>query len=45
MTFTPYGKHWIAGNSIGTDQTFLSEPAHGAAHVVSIASVNLVNSA
>ncbi|TFL17534.1 aldehyde dehydrogenase (NADP(+)) [Jannaschia formosa] len=31
-TFTPHGKHLIAGEWVAGDATFASEPAHGAAH-------------
>ena len=45
MTFTPHGKHLIAGEWIGTPRTFASEPAHGPAHAFSVGSVDLVNRA
>lgn len=32
MTFTPHGKHLIAGNWIDGDDTFSSEPAFGPSH-------------
>lgn len=32
MTFTPHGKHLIAGNWLGGEETFVSQPAHGSAH-------------
>ncbi|MDD9716308.1 aldehyde dehydrogenase (NADP(+)) [Dinoroseobacter sp. PD6] len=32
MSFTPHGKHLIAGAWVGSDQTFASDPAHGPAH-------------
>jgi len=38
MSFTPHGKHLIAGDWIASDATFASEPAHGAAHAFSIGS-------
>lgn len=45
MTFTPHGKHLIAGEWIGSDQTFQSEPATGPAHNYSVGTVALVNRA
>ena len=45
MTFTPHGKHLIAGEWIATAQTFASEPAHGPAHVFSMGTTDLVNRA
>ncbi|MDP0928033.1 aldehyde dehydrogenase (NADP(+)) [Paracoccus onubensis] len=45
MTFTPHGKHLIAGEWIATDQRFKSEPAHGPAHEFSIGTVDLVDRA
>ena len=36
MTFTPHGKHLIAGEWVGSGQTFLSQPATGTAHDYSI---------
>jgi len=32
MTFTPHGKHLIAGIWVGGDSKFTSEPAHGSAY-------------
>ena len=32
MTFTPHGKHLIAGSWVGGDSKFTSEPAHGSAY-------------
>ena len=32
MTFIPHGKHLIAGNWVGGEIKFTSEPAHGPAH-------------
>jgi alpha-ketoglutaric semialdehyde dehydrogenase len=32
MTFIPHGKHLIAGNWVGGETKFTSEPAHGPAH-------------
>lgn len=45
MSFTPHGKHLIAGDWIGTPETFASEPAHGPAHAFSVGSADLVNRA
>ena len=45
MTFTPHGKHLIAGEWVETDKTFQSEPAHGAAHAFSAGTPAQVNSA
>lgn len=45
MTFTPHGKHLIAGEWIGTDTTFQSQPAHGPAHAFSHGTPELVNKA
>ncbi len=45
MSFTPRGKHLIAGEWVGSANTFTSEPAHGPAHKFSIATPDLVNRA
>ncbi|WP_134680827.1 aldehyde dehydrogenase (NADP(+)) [Paracoccus ravus] len=45
MTFTPHGKHLIAGEWVATEQTFQSEPATGPAHPFSVGTVELVNRA
>lgn len=45
MTFTPHGKHLIAGDWIGTEETFLSAPAHGTAHAFSVGTPELVDAA
>ena len=45
MTFTPHGKHLIAGAWVSTETTFLSDPAQGAAHAFSAGTVDLVDSA
>lgn len=45
MTFTPHGKHLIAGEWIASDHTFQSEPAHGPAHAFSVGTPDLVNRA
>ena len=43
--FTPHGKHLIAGEWVGTDSRFASEPASGAAHSFSHGTVELVDQA
>ncbi len=45
MSFTPHGKHLIAGEWVGGDSTFQSEPAHGPSHSFSVGTVDLVNRA
>ncbi|MBD9496165.1 aldehyde dehydrogenase (NADP(+)) [Ensifer sp. ENS01] len=45
MTFTPHGKHLVAGLWIATEQTFSSEPAHGAAFDFSVGTPDLVDRA
>ncbi|MDO5612520.1 MAG: aldehyde dehydrogenase (NADP(+)) [Paracoccus sp. (in: a-proteobacteria)] len=45
MSFTPHGKHLIAGEWVGGDQSFASEPAHGPAHDFSVGTVELVDRA
>ncbi|MEO1238886.1 MAG: aldehyde dehydrogenase (NADP(+)) [Pseudomonadota bacterium] len=45
MTFTPHGKHLIAGAWCETEQTFQSEPSHGAAHTFYVGSPDLVHQA
>ena len=45
MSFTPHGKHLIAGEWIKSDQTFSSNPAHGPAHKFSIGTPELVRQA
>ena len=42
MSFTPHGKHLIAGEWIATDARFTSEPAHGPAHLFSVGTADLV---
>ncbi|MEI4488820.1 aldehyde dehydrogenase family protein, partial [Frigidibacter sp. MR17.14] len=42
MTFTPHGKHLIAGDWIGTGARFASDPAHGPAHEFSVGTPELV---
>ncbi|RID90063.1 aldehyde dehydrogenase (NADP(+)) [Gemmobacter lutimaris] len=43
MTFTPHGKHLIAGEWVGGGSTFRSEPAHGPAHDFSLGTAEQVN--
>ena len=45
MTFTPHGKHLIAGEWVASGTTFRSEPAHGEAHDFSVGTVELVDQA
>lgn len=45
MSFTPHGKHLIAGDWIASDVTFQSEPAHGPAHSFSVGTPDLVTQA
>lgn len=45
MTFTPHGKHLIAGVWIGTEQMFLSAPARGEAFAFSTGTSALVDQA
>ncbi|OOY14939.1 aldehyde dehydrogenase family protein, partial [Thioclava sp. DLFJ4-1] len=45
MTFTTHGQHLIAGEWIGTDKTFSSEPAHGPSHEFCVGTVEMVNAA
>lgn len=45
LTFTPHGRHLIAGDWVGGGATFASEPAHGAVHQFSVGTVDLVNRA
>ncbi|KEP69424.1 2,5-dioxovalerate dehydrogenase [Thioclava dalianensis] len=45
MTFTPHGKHLIAGDWVGTDKTFASDPAHGPSHEFCAGTVEMVNAA
>ncbi|TPE46902.1 aldehyde dehydrogenase (NADP(+)) [Amaricoccus solimangrovi] len=44
-TFTPHGRHLIAGDWVGSDETFRSEPASGPAHDFSAGSPALVDRA
>ncbi|MCJ7873292.1 aldehyde dehydrogenase (NADP(+)) [Phaeobacter sp. J2-8] len=45
MTFTPHGKHLIAGAWVANDATFDSSPAHGPSHAFSVGTVELVDQA
>lgn len=45
MTFTPHGKHLIAGEWINGSATFRSEPAHGTAHDFAVGTPDLVDRA
>ncbi|WBU58404.1 aldehyde dehydrogenase (NADP(+)) [Paracoccus sediminicola] len=45
MSFKPHGKHLIAGEWVGSDDSFASEPAHGPSHDFSAGTVGLVNRA
>ena len=45
MTFTPHGKHLIAGQWVSSAQQFNSSPAHGDAFSFSVGSVDLVDQA
>ncbi|QEW23511.1 NADP-dependent fatty aldehyde dehydrogenase (plasmid) [Paracoccaceae bacterium] len=44
-TFTPHGKHLIAGEWVAGDATFASEPAHGPSHDFAVGTPALVNAA
>ena len=44
-TFTPHGKHLIAGNWVAGEQTFASEPASGDAFDYSVGTPDLVDQA
>jgi len=45
MSFTPHGKHLIAGTWVGAKQTFASDPASGPAHDFSVGTTALVDQA
>lgn len=45
MIFNPHGKHLVAGEWIGTDETFNSAPAHGEALPFSVGTPALVDQA
>ncbi|WP_102225897.1 aldehyde dehydrogenase (NADP(+)) [Acidimangrovimonas sediminis] len=42
MTFTPHGKHLIAGKWVASETTFISDPAEGTAHPFSVGTPELV---
>ncbi|MCG6903301.1 MAG: aldehyde dehydrogenase (NADP(+)) [Rhodobacter sp.] len=44
-TFTPHGKHLIAGDWVAGETTFSSEPAHGPVHAFSVGTPDLVDRA
>ena len=44
-TFTPHGKHLIAGDWVAGEDSFQSEPAHGPAHDFSTGTPALVDAA
>lgn len=45
MTFTPHGKHLIAGNWVSAEATFTSSPAHGPSHDYAIGRIQDVEAA
>lgn len=45
MTFTPHGKHLIAGNWLAGDDFFASQPAHGPSHGFSKGRISDVDAA
>lgn len=45
MSFSPHGKHLIAGEWVGSETSFSSEPASGPVHQFSKGTVELVNRA
>ncbi len=45
MSFTPHGKHLIAGNRVDGPARFMSTPAHGPAHSFAAGSPELVDQA
>jgi NADP-dependent aldehyde dehydrogenase len=45
MTFTPHGKHLIAGEWISSPDTFASEPAHGSSFAFSVGTPEQVDMA
>ncbi|WP_238366691.1 aldehyde dehydrogenase (NADP(+)) [Mesobacterium pallidum] len=45
MTFTPHGKHLVAGDWTSGETTFASEPAHGPAHEFAVGTPDLVDQA
>lgn len=45
MTYTPHGKHLIAGQQVAGDAHFPSSPAHGPAHEFAVGTPDLVDRA
>ena len=45
MTYTPHGKHLIAGDWVAGSATFTSSPAHGPAHAFSVGTPDHVDAA
>jgi NADP-dependent aldehyde dehydrogenase len=45
MTYTPHGRHLVAGDWIAGESTFQSEPAHGPSHPFSVGTPELVDRA
>lgn len=45
MSSNPHGKHLIAGEWVGTDRSFRSDPAHGPSHEFSCGNPDLVDRA
>ena len=45
MNYAPHGKHLIAGEWIGCESTFASDPAHGPAHDFAVGTTALVDRA
>jgi len=45
MTFTPHGKHLIAGDWVASEDTFASAPAHGPSHIFSHGTPDVVDRA
>ncbi|CAI2494258.1 aldehyde dehydrogenase (NADP(+)) [Serratia ficaria] len=45
MSFTPHGKHIIAGEYVATDQTFTNKPVHGPVSHFSVGTAELVDRA
>lgn len=45
MTFTPHGKHLIAGNWVAGETVFASEPAHGPAHDFGVGTPEMIDQA
>ena len=45
MTYTPHGRHLIAGEWVASAQSFASEPASGPSHAFGVGTVELVDAA